>query len=122
VWTRIPEGDYSPDDLARMLLRASGSYREAKKALTRASNDPRLKASIPPAPGLKPIASGIAFTSEEGVYLAAYVLKTKIIKKKGRCSDQNALKKLLGGKYRVFWDRLKERRQTLEEIVRLLCD
>ena len=117
TWTtRIQEGDYSPDDLARMLLRASGSYLQAKKTLTRADNDPRVKASIPPVFGLKPLASGIPFTSDIAVYLAAYA-----IQKKFRCSDFTALKKLLGpNKYRVFWDRLRKRGQTLKQIARLV--
>ena len=97
-------GYYSPDDLARYLLRASGSHREAKKALTKASNNP-VATSL----------SGMTFANDEGVYLAAYA-----IKQKRRCSDITALKKLLGdGKYRVFWNRLQKRKQTLEEIARL---
>jgi hypothetical protein len=103
-----------------MLMRASGNYREAKKVLTRASNDPKVRASLPPAPGLRPIASGMAFSSEEGVYLAAYGLKRIHIEKKKRCTDHTALKKLLGpGQYRVFWDRLQARDQTLEEVASL---
>jgi hypothetical protein len=117
MFTRIQEDDYSPDDLARMLLRASGSYLKAKKALTRADSDPRVRASIPPAPGLKPIASGLAFTPDDIVYLAAYHLFQKGRK---RCSDHTALKKLLGpGKYRVFWNKLNVRGQTLEQIASL---
>jgi hypothetical protein len=97
VRTRIQEGDYSPDDLARMLLWASGSYREAKKALTRASNERPKR------------------TSDEAIYLVAYA-----IKKKKRCSDITALRKLLGpGKYRTFWNRLQKRHQTLAQIARL---
>jgi hypothetical protein len=115
AWTRIQEGDYSPDDLARMLLRASGSYQEAKKALTRADNDPRVRASMRPAPGSWPIASGVGFTSDDAVYLAANQLKNRL-----GCSDHTALKKLLGGKYRVYWDKLKARDQTLEQIARLV--
>jgi hypothetical protein len=93
----IFEGYYSPDDLARFLLQASGSYREAKKALTRASNEKPRR------------------TSDEGIFLAAYS-----IKKKERCSDSTALKKLLGPcKYRVYWNRLRARGQTLEQIARL---
>ena len=102
--TLLFTGYYSSDDLARHLLRASGNFREAKKALTRASNDP-VATSL----------SGVTFANDEGVYLAAYA-----IKKKKQCADSTALKKLLGpGKYRVFWNRLKERKQTLEEIARL---
>ncbi|MFY9770237.1 MAG: hypothetical protein WAK04_08390 [Xanthobacteraceae bacterium] len=137
MWTRIPEGDYSPDDLARMLLRASsGSYREAKKALTRASND-RHAASPPFASGVAtsdegahlmtypPIVSGMAFTSDEGVYLMAYAIQRAAIEKKKPCRDSTALKKLLGpGKYRVFWDRLRKRDQkhgqTLQQIAQLI--
>jgi hypothetical protein len=98
VKARIFEGDYSPDDLARFLLQASGSYREAKKALTRASNE-----------------AGPKRASDDMVFLAAYN-----IKKKKRCRDSTALKKLLGpGKYRVFWNRLQARGQTLEQIALL---
>jgi hypothetical protein len=98
VKARIFEGDYSPDDLARFLLWASGNYREAKKALTRASNEK-------PTP-----------IPDDMVYLAAYHL----YKKKKRCRDSTALKKLLGpSKYRAFWNKLQARDQTLEQIARL---
>jgi hypothetical protein len=114
----IYEGYYSPDDIASMLLWASGNYREAKKALTRASNDPHTK--LPPiAFGGRPLPSGMALTNDEGVYLLAYA-----IQKKEQCSDFTALRKLLGGKYRVFWNRLKKRKpergQTLQQVAQLL--
>jgi hypothetical protein len=94
-----------------MLLRASGNYREAKKALTRASNSPR---------ATSPDTSTLAFTSDDMIYLAAYAVKKTIIKKKKkRCSDSTALKKLLGpGRYRVFWNRLRDSGQTLGQIAR----
>lgn len=96
--TRIPEGYYEPYDLACMLLRASGNYIKAKKLLTLASNE-------------KP-----AGMNDSAVYLAAYG-----IKKKRRCNDHTALKRLLGpGKYRVYWDRLKKHKQTLRQVARLL--
>jgi hypothetical protein len=97
VKVRLFEGDYSPDDLARFLLQASGSDLKARKALTRASNE-----------------AGPKRASDEALYLAAYAIKKKL-----RCSDITALKKLLGSKYRVLWDRLKAREQTLEQIARL---
>jgi hypothetical protein len=108
AWTRIQAGDYSPDDLACMLLRAMhGNYQDAKKVLTKASNKPR--ATLPP------IASGIANTSDDMIYCAAYHL----IQKKERCSDNTALKKLLGpGKYRTLYNRLVKRKQTLKQIAR----
>jgi hypothetical protein len=93
---RIFEGDYSPDDLARFLLAAAGSYREAKKALTRASNEKPKR------------------TSDDMIFLAAYAVKKKL-----GCRDHTALKKLLGDKYRVYWDRLNARDQTLEDIARM---
>jgi hypothetical protein len=103
VKARILEGDYSPDELARFLLWAAGSLREAKKALTRASNEKPQR------------------TSDDMVFLAAYS-----IKKKFGCEDHTALRKLfrdkdgkLTGKYRVYWDRLNARGQTLEEIARM---
>jgi hypothetical protein len=114
MWTRIQEGDYSPDDIASMLLWASGSYREAKKALTRA--DEKLKSVAPKL--LMVDKDGIASAkrhSDEAVYLAAYAIKKKL-----RCRDHTALKKLMGGRYRVYWDKLKARNQTLKQIAQLV--
>jgi hypothetical protein len=112
--TRIQEGDYSPDDIARMLLWASGSYREAKKALTKADDE---LGSI--APKLLMVdKDGVASAkraSPEAIYLAAYAIKKKL-----GCSDFTALKKLMGGSYRVYWDKLKTRKQTLKQTARLV--
>jgi hypothetical protein len=118
--TWIQEGYYSPDDLAGMLLRASGSYLEAKKALTRASNDKKLLAAMSPGPGLKPLASGVDGTSDAAIYWAAYSLFQKGKKRTKRCSDHTALKRLLGGSYRGPWDRLKASGQTPQQVARLV--
>ena len=101
--TRIQEGDYSPDDLALMLLRAcSNNYVAAKKMLTRAKSK-------------KP-----SRTSDDMIYLAAYNLFQKGRKGEDRYTDNGALKKLLGGRYRVYWDRLQKRDQTLKQIAQLV--
>jgi hypothetical protein len=110
---RIFEGDYSPDDLARFLLAAAGTYREAKKALTRASNDPKVLQD----PRVMVSIADTTWASDEAVYLVAH---HRFQKGGKRCSDHTALKKLLGpSKYRVFYNRLRERGLTLEQIARL---
>jgi hypothetical protein len=81
-----------------MLLRASGTLKEAREALTRVSNEPGPR------------------TPDDMLFLAAFSIKEKL-----RCSDHNALKKLLGPtKYRTLWNKLKAggQKRTLEQIAR----
>jgi hypothetical protein len=109
--TRIQEGDYTHDEIARMLLWASGDYREAKKALTRAHN--KLNSVAP-----WRLRDGVVSKggNDRAVYLAAYA-----IKQKSGCSDFTALRKLLGDtRYRTYWNRLKARRQTLRQAAGLV--
>ena len=102
-------GDYSAADLASALLWASGSYREAKKALTKAYDE------LPDTPKALVANNKTGRANNSAVYLAA-----REVQKKLGCSDYTALKKLMGSHYRVYWDRLKASGRTLEQVVHLM--
>lgn len=94
----ISEGTYTPEEIADFLLLSVYGNRLRARMVLLDRPKPR-----------KPRANDAA------IFLAAHLLQKKL-----KCSDHTALRKLLRGKYRAPYDRLKAQGLTLAQAVRLV--
>jgi hypothetical protein len=114
--TRILEGDYTPEQIAKFLLYATNTGRDmppdrnlaaAKKVLVGVGRE-----SLYTKLGSLP-------ANETALFLAAYNIKREAQAQGRPCSDYTAIEKLakiMGGKWaRTVYNNLKVRGQTLEE-------
>src|SRR5215470_5520139 len=101
--TLIFEDYYTPDQIGRMLLHASGSYREAKKILTKIHNEPKRR-----------------LPNDSANILMADARQKQLKRKKLGHSDHTALKKHMGDKYRSLYDKLKAKKLKLRRAAQLV--